>query len=240
MTIRSRPFLAAAIVAASLIPVSVIAHPGGWGGPGWGSPGWGDARDDWRSPRRDRDTAPGGEGRVSVSRFVSDNPLAAELGHGAITVSSQSPGTSYMASSDRAAFEAALVDRLVKAGYDTTESSPQGGQIAELTVTRTELAPAERRNKVSGTAATEVSNRGSAFGLAVNLDLTKPLGALVSTRLEARIRDRATNTVLWEGRADVATREGGKEWSDQEIASRLAGALLDGFPRANDGIPQRD
>jgi hypothetical protein len=84
--------------------------------------------------------------------------------------------------------------------------------------------------------AVSVGNRGTAYGMAVNVDLTKPLPPLVSTKLEARIRDRATNAVLWEGRAEVATREGDEKWGDQAIAARLAEALFDGFPRASDGV----
>jgi hypothetical protein len=82
--------------------------------------------------------------------------------------------------------------------------------------------------------AMSVGNRGTAYGMAVAIDLTKPLPPLVSTRLEARIRDRATGKVLWEGRAEVATREGDKDWSEQDIATRLAEALFDGFPLASD------
>jgi hypothetical protein len=112
---------------------------------------------------------------------------------------------------------------------------PTGGQLAELRVTRTVVqGPEERHKPVSGEMAMSVGNHGSAYGMAVNVDLTKPLPLLVSTRLEARIRDRATNKVLWEGRAEVATREGGKGWNEQDIAARLAAALFDGFPLASD------
>jgi hypothetical protein len=77
------------------------------------------------------------------------------------------------------------------------------------------------------------------MGLAVAVDLSKPRGALIATRLEARIRDRATNEVLWEGRADTVTREGGK-WTDGVIANRLAAALFDHFPgKTGENLAQR-
>lgn len=76
-----------------------------------------------------------------------------------------------------------------------------------------------------------VGNRGTAYGLAVAVDLTKPLPPLVSTRLEARIRDKATGEVLWEAHADVAAREGDVRWTTQETARKLAEALFDHFPR---------
>ena len=219
-------------LAAGASPLS--ARPGGWGGTDGSRPGWGDSQWD-RGPSagdrlvsRDRSR----EGRIAVDRFVGDRPDA--LGHGTIAVSSGTEGQDYVPQENRAAFEAAIVDQLVHAGYDTTQQTAQG-QVAEIRVTRTVLEPGEARRKpVSGSAAMSVGTGGSAYGLAVNVDLTKPLPPLVSTRLEARIRDRATQAVLWEGRAEVATREGDEKWGEQAIAARLAQALFDGFPRASD------
>lgn len=215
---------------------------GGWDGGGWGRAGWGDGWGRDRGPRDDpRGADRSREGRVSVSRFVADATAAAALGHGAIAVSSGSSGADYLGGADRAAFEAAMVDRLIAAGYDTAQAQSRSGQVAELTVTRAVLVPAEsRRSPVSGTAAIETGNRGTAYGLGIAVDMTKPLPALVSTRMAARIVDRASGKVLWEGRADIATREGDAKWTDQAIAAKLAAALLDGFPRASDGIARAD
>ncbi len=237
---RFRSFLmVTAALGVLTLPAAGLARPG-WGGGGWGGSDWGDpygggygggfGRGWIDGPDRSR------EGRISVDRFVSHDPLAATLGQGPIVVSSQSPGGGYLEEAGRAVFEAAMVDRLVKAGYDTKQMQPTGGQVIELMVARTVLEPAERKKPVSGEAAVEVGNRGVGYALALNVDMTKPLPPLITTRLEARIVDRATNTVLWEGHAEVATREGAKGWSDQDIAARLAAALLDGFPHASDGI----
>lgn len=220
---------ATALIAAS----PALARPGGWDRPGWGGPGWdgGSDRNRRNSPDRSR------EGRIDVSRFVAEGDAAKALGHGPVAVSSQSDGQNFVGPSERAAYEAAVVDQLVKAGYDTAHANPAAGQIVELRLLRTVAQPGEGpRKPVSGTAAMEVGTRGTAYGLAVNVDLTKPLPPLLSTRLEARIRDQATGKVLWEGRADIATREGDARWGEQAIAARLAEALFDGFPRASDGI----
>jgi hypothetical protein len=223
------------IVCAAMVALSApaLARPGGWGGAGWGGPGWGVRDSGWSGPGApDRSR----EGRITVSRFISHDPLAAGLGHGAIVVTSGSPGDQYLEQQGQAVFEAAMVDRLAKAGYDVRTAHPEGGHALELTVQRTELEPAERKKPVSGEAGIEVGNRGTGYNLAIAVDLSKPLPPLIGTRVEARIRDRATGTVLWEGRAEVTTREGAKGWGDQEIAARLASALLDGFPSASDGI----
>lgn len=134
-------------------------------------------------------------------------------------------------SGDRAVYEAAVIDQLVKAGYDTTKPDPQGGQIAELKIVRDVLVPQEAKRKpVSGEMTIGASNYGTYTGMAIGVDLSKPKKALVSTRLEARVRDRATGKPLWEGRAEIATREGDSKWTDQAIATRLAQALFDRFP----------
>jgi hypothetical protein len=232
---RTRSQLAALSLLSLVLAGPASARPGGWDGPGWGAGSWRDSRradaPADRLARRDRSD----EGRIAVARFVGDRPEA--LGHGAITVTSGAPGQDYVPQDNRAAFEAAVVDRLVQAGYDTAQAQPADGQVAELTVTRTVVEPAEvKRKPVSGSAAMSVGTGGSAYGLALNVDLSKPLPPLVATKLEARIRDRASGAVLWEGRAEVSAREGDDKWSEQAIAAKLAQALFDGFPRASDGV----
>lgn len=227
---RPAILIAAATVLCLTASSAALARPGRWGGPMGGN--------DWPGAYQNRSAAASlearhrsNEGRIEVSRFVAEGK-AAELGHGPIAVSSNSAGDEFTGTSERAPFEAAVIDQLVHAGYDTTRPDPQAGQIAELHVTRTQIEPAERRrNPVSGEAAVEVGTRGTAYGLALNLDLTKPLPPLVSTRLEARIRDKASGLVLWEGRADMATREGDAHWTSQMVADKLAEALFDEFPR---------
>lgn len=244
----------AAVLAA--FPAPALAQLGGWGAGGRGPGSWGSAwnrdRDRWDGPdtpttrassRRDPR-----EGKVDVSRFVAEGDAAQLLGHGPVTVSSQAmqeePSTlggaqDALPQKTRAPFEAAVVDRLVAAGYDTMHADPAGGQVAELRVSREVLVPMEeKRDPVSGTAAMEVGTRGSAYGLALNVDMSKPRAALLSTRLDARIRDRASGKILWEGRASIATREGDGKWTDGMIASRLAQALFEDFAQPiKPGVP---
>jgi len=203
--------------------------------PGWGS-SWG--RSGWDRPDRLgwRDTRTTGtadrEGRVDTDSFVAQDAQGA-LGHGVIAVTA-APGSAADAR-DQAAYEAAVVDQLVKAGYDTTAPDPQDGQIAEVRIVRDVLLPEEAPHRpVSGTGTIGVSNRGTMMGMGIYVDLSKPKKALVSTRLEARVRDRASNRVLWEGRAEMATREGDDRWNQQAIATRLAAALFKDFPEGSE------
>jgi hypothetical protein len=222
---QARLPLALLILTATAGADPVVAQPlgGGWGGPGWGRLGWD------RGPGPARRGADSREGKVQVSRFLAEDVDVRTLGHGPIGVSAM-PGSTGGARSG-ATFEAAVVDQLAKAGYDTVTQKPDSGQVAEVRVIHDVVRPEEtKRNPVSGEATVGVSNRGSYSGLALNVDLTKPAKALVSTQLMARIKDRATGAVLWEGRADIVTRDGDDRWTEQAIATRLAAALFEDFP----------
>ena len=235
--------LAASIAAVLIVGPQAQARPGWYGagayGPGgygsgwndpWGSP-WGGPFDRPGIPSRSYDPR---EGKISVSRFVASPEASAQLGHGAVVVNSESSDENWVAEGDRKTFEAAVVDLLVGAGYNTLQRDPAGGQIAELRVSRHELAPAEeKRSPVSGSAAVSVGTYGTSYGLAVNVDLSKPRSALVSTRLDVRIADKTTGAVLWEGYATIATRDGDDGWTDTKIANRLSEALFDNFPKAD-------
>lgn len=221
---QARLPLALLILTAAAGADPVVAQPlGGFDG-GWGGRGW----DRGPGPTR-RGGADSREGKVQVSRFLAEDVDVRSLGHGSIGVSAM-PGSTGDARSG-ATFEAAVVDQLAKAGYDTVAQNAGSGQIAEVRVIHDVVRPEEgKRNPVSGEATVGVSNRGSYTGLALNVDLTKPAKALVSTRLMARIKDRATGAVLWEGRADIITRDGDDRWTEQAIATRLAAALFEEFP----------
>ena len=226
------PLLAA--LGLGLTGTALMAQRGGpgWDGPGWDGPGWPD-----RPVTRSSGSAR--EGKVDVTRFVADG--AAGLGKGALDVVEAPAGSGTPSAREQATYQAAVIDALARSGYDTATPDPQGGQIAEVRVLHSLAAPAEAPHKpVSGEMMMGVSNRGSMMGMGINIDMTKPRKALISTRLEARIRDRASGAVLWEGRADTITREGDPRWTDQKIAAKLAQALFDGFPgRAGEQVASR-
>lgn len=220
-----RPALAAALILAGGA-APALAHPGGWGG-GWGGDPWGHSYgSSW-----DRQRASGpAEGKVEVNRFIAEDIDLATLGKGPLTVGGASEGVN-AEDLELKVYESAVLDRLAGAGYQTATTASAAGQVAEVRVTHATVVPEEAPHKpVSGEMAVGVSNRGSMMGLALNIDMTKPLKALISTRLEARIKDKASGKVLWEGRADIVTREGNAKWNDNAIAARLAKALFDGFP----------
>ncbi len=220
-----------AFVALTLLFIAgsaVAAPPGGWGRSRWDdepmSP-WDRSSRESQRPDRSR------EGKVVVDRFVAQDPEVEALGKG--TASVGWAGEVQPVARDRAVFEAAVIDALAHGGYDTTAPGNAAGQVAELSIERTVVEPeAPPRKPVSGSMEVGVSNRGSMVGMAIMIDKTKPLTALLSTQLSVRIRDRASGKALWEGRATVLTREGDEQWDDQAIAGKLAASLFEGFPLA--------
>ena len=216
------PVSAVALVAMAASPV--LAQR--WGYPGAYPYGWDRPGRSIASSDRSR------EGKVEVTRFLADGAAAQALGRGAISVAAATDGTAD--ERERATYEAAVIDRLAGVGYDTVTKAGEEGQTVELHIRHAEAEPAEAPHKpVSGEMEAGVSNHGSYGALGINIDLSKPRKALLSTRLEARIRDKATGAVRWEGRADIVTRDGDPKWTDQAIATKLAGALFAGFPGQN-------
>ncbi|MCW1401013.1 hypothetical protein OKA06_01240 [Novosphingobium sp. MW5] len=204
-----------------------LARPGfGMGmGTGWGDP-YGRS---WPSDQRLRSSGPA-EGKVEVTRFVAEDGSAELLGKGS-AVSIPAPAGSGFSESELRPYAAAVDDRLAGLGYQTATTAAAAGQVVELRVTRDVVVPEEGPKKpVSGEMEVGVSNRGSMMGLGLNIDLSKPKRALVSTRLEARIKDVGTGKTLWEGRADMVTREGSDKWGEGAVAAKLASALFDKFP----------
>ncbi len=222
------PWTRAAIMIAALVGLGLstplAAQHGGWGRRGWGMMG---PRGGYYGPERGgRDPR---EGKVEAASFVANSPNIGALGHGPIVLASAA-GSGGSGLED-ATFESALVDQLAKAGYQTAAAPLGAGQTVEYVVSHDVIGPAEPpRNPVSGGVAIGIGNRGSGVGLGLDIDLSKPLKALVATRLEARIRDSATHELLWEGRAQMITREGDKHWTGQALAARLTAALFKGFP----------
>lgn len=203
-------------------------YGGGWGGYGGGFGGYGSGFGRSyasASPRDDR------EGKLDAEGFPA--PDAGDLlGNGHVTITSMAG--SMGEGREEATFEAAVIDQLAKSGYDTVTRDPNGGQITEIGIIHDELVPAEQKHSpISGEVAAGVSNYGSSFGVALAYDASKPRGALIETRLDLRIRDRATGKPLFEGRARIATREGDSRWSDEKIANRLAAAIFAKFPQVS-------
>lgn len=213
---KAKPILSAiAIVAAS---TSALAQPVPMGGR-WDSPM------DQRIGRQNAEPSR----KVEVEAFQAAD-AAALLGKGPITVAAAEGAE---AEWKLPVYEAAVVDQLAKLGYQTAVSGAEGGQVAQIGIRHEQVMPEEpKRKPVSGAMEVGVSNRGNYTAMALNIDLTKAKKAIVSTRLDVRIRDKATNRVLWEGHAETQTREDDDGLDNGAVAARLASALFAKFADA--------
>jgi hypothetical protein len=227
-------WLSAALLAASAGSAMAQGIPGigpyrGMGG--WADQGGADGYDQ-RISRRET-TQP--SKKISVTAFRAADAEAL-LGKGRIVVSRKAQESGGQESGGETVYdrlpiyEAAVIDELARRGYDVA-TAYDPGQIAEIGVTHSVAVPEEApHKKVSGAMSTTVSNRGSGFGLALGIDLTKPARAIVATRLDLRIRDKASGRVLWEGHAEGEARSGDGGIDNAAMAARLASALLKTFP----------
>ena len=220
--------LAAALLVCSAGPVLAQGMPGerGWGGGGW-QDGGAMQDPDPRYPSARQSVQPSKKVEVIAWRTADAPDL---LGKGRIVVSRMAGDAGDNEDGKLPVYEAAVIDELARRGYDTA-TAHDPGQIAEIGVSHSVAVPEEApRKKVSGAMSTTVSNRGSGFGLALAVDLTKPAKAIVATRLDLRIRDKATGRVLWEGHAEGEAREEDGGINNSAMAARLATALLKRFP----------
>ena len=168
--------------------------------------------------------------RVEVTAFRAAD-AGDRLGKGRIVVSAMSTGEDASdADWKLPVYEAAVVDELARHGYDTA-TAQDPGQVVQVGVSHRTVVSEEAPHKpVSGEMSTYVSNRGSGYGLALNVDLTKPKKAIVETRLDVRIRDKASGATLWEGHAEAQNRAGDDGLDNGAVAGRLASALFAKFP----------
>ncbi|CAH0497972.1 DUF4136 domain-containing protein [Novosphingobium sp. CECT 9465] len=210
------------------VPMITLAQPvpgGGWGG---------GTMMDQRLRGDDGRRATEPARRVEVEAFRASD-AAALLGKGPITVAA-APGAE--AEWKLPVYEAAVIDQLAKLGYDTAVNGAEGGQIAQIGITHDVVVPEEAKRKpVSGAMEVGVSNRGNYTAMALNVDLSKPRKAIVSTRLDVRIRDKASGRVLWEGHAEAQTREDDDGLNNGAVATRLASALFARFEDATEVAP---
>ena len=209
---------------------AMAQHMGGMMGSGWADGPGGDSYE--RYPGHARNS-PEPSRKVDVEAYRAADAGDA-LGKGRIVIAGvDGPGgpEADIESADKLpVYEAAVVDQLARKGYDTaTALDPR--QVAQVAVSHDVVVPEEAAHKpVSGAMSTTVSNRGTGFGMALALDFTKPKKAIISTRLDVRIRDKASGKVLWEGHAEGQAREEEGGLDNAAVAARLAAALFARFP----------
>lgn len=159
-------------------------------------------------------------GPVQVTRFHAAD--ISPLGKGTISVE-PAPGSDGN-SIEWQTYRAAVMRQLERLGY--TEASPgAGAQIAFMKVTRTTIQPAGSSSPVSVGVGGSTGSYGSGLGLGIGLNLSPKPKEQIATELAVSIKDRASGTALWEGRASFVVT----------TASPLAGTAL-GAPKMSEAL----
>ena len=163
-------------------------------------------------------------GPVSVTRFHGTD--VSMLGKGTIAVE-PAPGSDGN-NLEWQSYRAAVMRQLVLLGY--TEASPgTGAQVAYMTMSRRTLQP-QSTSPVSVGVGGSTGRYGSGLGLGIGLNLAPKPSAQVATDLAVTIKDRATGTSLWEGRASFTVSAKSPLAATTLGAPKISEALFQGFP----------
>jgi hypothetical protein len=248
--LRTALMISTVIALASAVPALAQSYPGGWGGRGPRGPwqdGYGQVATQGNaepSKRIDVETFRAadagdalGKGRIVVVDTPPPAPPppepGAEPGAPPPAYATALPGNNdgpRTIDDKLPVYEAAVVDQLAGKGYDiATAGNPQ--QLVEIAVSHDVVIPEEAPHKpISGEVSVGVSNRGVGYGGALMIDLSKPRKAIIATRIDVRIRDKATHRVLWEGYAQGQARMTDSGFDDTRMATRLSTVLFAKFP----------
>lgn len=164
-------------------------------------------------------------GPVEVTRFHL--PDTSRLGHGTIAVEPAQGGDAD--SLEFRSYAAAVGRQLVLQGY--SEVAPgNGAQVAQVRLRRSAVRPQVARSPVTVGIGGSTGTYGSGLGVGIGLDLSGGQPEQVETELAVTIRDRASGTALWEGRASFTVRATSPVAQTELGAAKLAEALFSGFP----------
>lgn len=165
-------------------------------------------------------------GPVEVTRFHA--PDISRLARGAISIE-PAPGMDGQSLEYRS-HAAAVARQLVLLGYAEQVAGASSEQVAVVRQKRETVQPGRTRSPVSVGIGGSTGSWGSGLGVGIGLNLSGPPPEEVTTELAVTIRDRASGSALWEGRATYTVRAGSPLAETQLGAAKLAEALFRGFP----------
>lgn len=164
-------------------------------------------------------------GPVEVTRFHA--PDISALGKGSIAVEPAAGNDA--ASLEWRTYQAAVIRELVRLGYF---EAPAGtaGQVAQLRLQRKVWRPERSGSPVSVGIGGSAGSYGSGLGIGIGLNLAGQPKEQVETELGVLIKDRISQTALWEGRASFTVRAGSPLADTALGAPKVASALFADFP----------
>ena len=165
-------------------------------------------------------------GPIEVTRFHL--PDVSALGKGTIAVEA-APGLDPQ-SLEWKSYQAAVARQLGMLGYGEPAAGTTSNQVALLRLSRQTYRPERNTSPVSVGVGGSTGSYGSGVGLGIGLDLSGRPAEQVQTELGVIIKDRASGTALWEGRASFQVKASSPLADTQLGAAKMAEALFAGFP----------
>ncbi|MXO91717.1 DUF4136 domain-containing protein [Pontixanthobacter aquaemixtae] len=166
---------------------------------------------------------------VEITRFHQSGAVS-QLGSGTIFVEN-APGDEVDAA-ELSVFKAAIASELAELGYREVPRS-EASQIAQVRVQRYVSQPERSRSPVSVGAGGSTGTYGSGLGLGIGINLGGGQREMIGTDLGVMIRDKASNDVIWEGRASISVSDNSDYADSSANASVIADALFSEFPGNN-------
>lgn len=166
-------------------------------------------------------------GPVEVTRFSA--PAADLAAKGTVSVE---PAAGQDANSlEFRAYAGAVAQELAALGYrEPLPGAAPSSRVAVLDIARQTWQPERSRNPVSVGVGGSTGGYGSGLGVGLGFDLSGPPPAQVETRLHVVLRDRASASPVWEGRAAFMVRADSPLAQTSLGAAKMAQALFKDFP----------
>lgn len=166
---------------------------------------------------------------VEITRFHQAATVQ-QLGTGTIFIETVSDDG--LTALDLTPYKSALAAELAELGYrETARADAQ--YIASVSVDRYIAQEERRQNPVSVGAGGSTGTYGSGLGLGIGINLGGGQREMRGTDMAVRIRDAASSTVLWEGRASFSVSDNSSLSDSAANASAIADALFREFPGNN-------
>lgn len=160
---------------------------------------------------------------VDVVRYHLSQPIPA----GTVALQPQMPG---QAGPEYALYAGAVSTELARLGYTPAADASRADYVATVGFSRME------RGQVRSRSPLTIGIGGGSFGGNVGVGGGASVGVGGKTRtvygseLGVQLRRRGDSTMIWEGKAVAETLSGQAGSQPADGASRMAGALFQGFP----------
>lgn len=170
-----------------------------------------------------------GAGPVDVTRFHLAG-ADGQIARGTIAIATLADSPLDSQSLEFRSYAAAVTEQLRQIGYTPVADAAGAAYLARVNYRRGTRFAAQKRSPVSVGVGGSTGSYGSGVGVGVGISLGGDKGGDVLTELSVAIERRADASVIWEGRADTAAREGSDAATVGAVANKLSAALFRGFP----------